>query len=126
MTAPERAFWPFLGSFKYDPLWESCSQCTDRAHFGRRVIQCSLKYTVNGVHLQANVASAVLTQLELECTCSVPKVYVHTMQAIASMHALPQCWEVCWQLSRVEVLHTWLAIVHSLGAWQLHVKVVLF
>ena len=30
------------------------------------------KYTVNGLRLQANVASAVLTQIELECTCSVP------------------------------------------------------
>ncbi len=29
------------------------------------------KYTVNGLRLQANVASAVLTQIELECTCSV-------------------------------------------------------
>ncbi len=31
-----------------------------------------VKYTVNGLRLQANVASAVLTQIELECTCSVP------------------------------------------------------
>ena len=34
------------------------------------------KYTVNGLRLQANVASAVLTQIELECTCNVSKVYV--------------------------------------------------
>ncbi len=34
------------------------------------------KYTVNSLSLQANVASAVLTQVKLECTCSVPKVYV--------------------------------------------------
>ena len=34
------------------------------------------KYTVNGLRLQANVASAVLTQIVLESTCSVPKVYI--------------------------------------------------
>ena len=33
-----------------------------------------VKYTVNGLRFQANVASAVLTQIEHECTCSVPKV----------------------------------------------------
>ncbi len=32
----------------------------------------------NGLRLQANVASAVLTQIKQECTCSVPKVYMHT------------------------------------------------
>ncbi len=32
------------------------------------------KYTVNGLRLQANVASAVLTQIEQECTCSVHAV----------------------------------------------------
>ncbi len=36
----------------------------------------NVKYTVNGLRLQANVASAVLTQIEQECTCSVPKVYM--------------------------------------------------
>ena len=34
----------------------------------------SKKYTVNGLRLQVNVASAVLTQIELECFCSVPKL----------------------------------------------------
>ncbi len=33
------------------------------------------KYTVNGLRLQANIASAVLTQIALECTSSVPKAY---------------------------------------------------
>ncbi len=36
-----------------------------------------IKYTVNGLRLQANIASAVLTQIEQECTCSVPKVYMN-------------------------------------------------
>ena len=34
------------------------------------------KYTVNGFRLQANIATAVLTQIEQEYTCSVPKVYM--------------------------------------------------
>ncbi len=37
-------------------------------------IEPNIEYTVNGLRLQPNVASAVLTQIELECTCSVPKV----------------------------------------------------
>ena len=28
----------------------------------------SLKYTINGLRLQANIASAVLTQIELDCS----------------------------------------------------------
>ena len=35
---------------------------------------CIKKYTVNGVRLQANVASAVLTFIYRECSCSVPKI----------------------------------------------------
>ena len=31
-------------------------------------------YAINGFRLQANIASAVLTQIKLECTRSVPKV----------------------------------------------------
>ncbi len=30
------------------------------------------------LRLQANIASAVLTEIELECPCSVPKVYKQT------------------------------------------------
>ncbi len=39
-------------------------------------LKAKSKYTVNGLRLQANVASAVLTQIVLECTCSVPKMYI--------------------------------------------------
>ena len=41
------------------------------------------KYTVNGLRLQANVASAFLT---LECICSVPKVYVQCKLSVGVIH----------------------------------------
>ncbi len=37
------------------------------------------KYAVNGLRLQANVASDVLTQIEQERTCRKPKVYMQCM-----------------------------------------------
>ncbi len=54
-----------------------------------------VKYTVNGLRLQANIVSAVLTQIEQECTCSVPKVYMQCRLNVGwiSFAVLTKCLE---------------------------------
>ncbi len=55
------------------------------------------KYTVNGLRLQANVASAVLTQIVLESTCRVPKVYIQCRLNVGCINT--QCI-LCWGLNK--------------------------
>ncbi len=56
------------GIRQWAEFWQTIQQSV------KQRIYC--KYTVNGLRLQANVASAVLTQIKQECTCSVSEVYV--------------------------------------------------
>ncbi len=83
--------WTVTYGLSTPPVWFSQTFKLTCRHHLRKVELCMLlsagicwqytlnfmyEYTINGLRLQANVASAVLTQVVLECTCSVPKVYI--------------------------------------------------